>query len=51
MDIQNSHQDLLGNKLVSSLVGEIADEFPSLDEVPEIIKERHYESINDDYWK
>ena len=49
--LRGKYADLLGNKLVSSLVGEIADEFPSVDEVPEIIKERHYESINDDYWK
>jgi hypothetical protein len=30
--------------------GEIANEFPSVDDTPQILKIRKYERINDDFW-
>ncbi len=41
----------LGDNLLLTLSEEIADEFPSVDSTPEVIKKRHYEKIKDDYWK
>ena len=49
--LRGKYADLLGDKLIATLVGEIADEFPSVDDTPEIIKSRHYELIVDSYWK
>ena len=40
----------LGSELLSCLCGEIANEFPSVDETPEIIKNRNYENISDAFW-
>jgi len=40
----------LGNELLSCLCGEIANEFPSVDDTPEVLRSRHYEKITDDYW-
>jgi type II restriction enzyme len=40
----------IGGELLSCLCGEIVNEFPSVDDTPEILKGRHYEKIKDDYW-
>ena len=40
----------LGSELLSCLCGEIANEFPSVDEAPEILKKRKYENIKDKFW-
>jgi len=40
----------LGNELLSCLCGEIANEFPSVDETPEVLKKRNYERVKDDFW-
>jgi type II restriction enzyme len=41
----------LGSELLSCLCGEIANEFPSVDETPDILKNRKYGNIADDFWK
>ena len=40
----------LGEELLTCLCEEIIHEFPSIDEMPEILKARGYESIYDDFW-
>lgn len=40
----------LGNELLSCLCGEIVNEFPAVDELPEILKKRRYENITDAFW-
>lgn len=40
----------LGDELLSCLCGEIANEFPSVDDIPEILKIRQYEKISDGFW-
>lgn len=42
--------EALGDKLLYCLAQEIADEFPSVDTTPGIIKERHYEKIKEIAW-
>lgn len=41
----------LGNVLLEKMRSELANEFPSIDEVPEIISSRHYEIISNPEWK
>ena len=41
----------LGDTLLSRMRVELANEFPSVEEVPEIIRNRHYELINSSDWK
>lgn len=48
--LRGKYSRLLGEELLSSLAEEIAIEFPSVDRIPAILKERHYEKIHDSYW-
>lgn len=48
--LRGKFADLIGNNLISCLCDEIAEEFPSVDEIPEVLKERHYENISDPFW-
>lgn len=43
--LRGTYAALLGNKLLYCLAKEIAEEFPSVDVTPDIIKDRHYEKI------
>lgn len=49
--LRGSYSEQLGEKLLYCLASEIAEEFPSVDYTPEIIKKRHYELISDSFWK
>lgn len=49
--LRGSYSSILADNLLNTLSEEIALEFPSVDETPEILKARHYEKIRDDYWK
>jgi len=40
----------LGSALLSCLCGEITNEFPAVDDTPEVLKERKYEFIKDKFW-
>ncbi|MBR4630978.1 MAG: HaeII family restriction endonuclease [Treponema sp.] len=39
------------DKLLDTLREEIAEEFPSVHSLPEVLKQRHYELIKDGFWK
>lgn len=49
--LRGSYSDQLGEKLLYCLASEIAEEFPSVDNTPEIIRKRHYELISDPFWQ
>lgn len=49
--LRGNYSSQLGKQLLYCLVNEISEEFPSVDKIPEIIKERHYEKISDSFWK
>lgn len=49
--LRGKYADVLGNTLLGCLCEEIAQEFPSVDSLPEKLKEKHYEKINDPFWK
>ena len=48
--LRGSYSEQLGEKLLFCLATEIAEEFPSVDNTPEIIKKRHYELVSDSFW-
>lgn len=48
--LRGTYADLLGSELLSCLCEEIANEFPSLDETPTVLRERGYDQITDPFW-
>ncbi|MDE7455868.1 MAG: HaeII family restriction endonuclease [Prevotella sp.] len=48
--LRGKYSGQLGDKLLYCLAQEIAEEFPSVDSIPDIIKNRHYEKIKDPKW-
>lgn len=48
--LRGKYSEKLGENLLSRLAQEIAEEFPSIDNTPDIIKNRHYEKIKDSKW-
>ena len=48
--LRGTYADMIGQKLLRRLCDEIAEEFPSVNEQPEIIRDRHYENISDVFW-
>ena len=49
--LQGKFANMIGENLIDCLCAEIAEEFPSVDDVPEILKSRNYGSISDEFWK
>jgi type II restriction enzyme len=49
--LRGSYSTSIGDKLLYTLAAEIAEEFPSVDNIPQILKDRHYELISDTFWK
>ena len=48
--LQGCYSSKLGEKLLHCLSSEISEEFPSCENAPKIIKERHYELKSDPFW-
>lgn len=48
--LRGKYSYILGDNLLYCLCQEIAEEFPSVDTTPDIIKSRHYENIKNDIW-
>jgi len=49
--LRGKYADEIGKTLLSRLCAEIVKEFPSLDEMPKILTNRHYEKIADEFWQ
>lgn len=49
--LRGKYADIIGQKLLVCLCEQIANEFPSVDSVPAILKDRHYEEISDQFWR
>lgn len=49
--LRGKFSKIIGDKLIENLCIEIVEEFPSIAELPEILKLRHYEKIFSDFWK
>ncbi len=48
--LRGRYADIIGDSLIECLCDEIAEEFPSVDSVPDVLKNRHYENISDPFW-
>lgn len=48
--LRGVYAEQIGEKLLRGLRQEIAREFPSVKELPEVLKARRYEQITDPYW-
>lgn len=48
--LRGKYSDVIGDKLLKCLCDEIVEEFPSVDNIPDILKGRHYEKISDPFW-
>lgn len=48
--LRGKYSNALGEELLNCLIEEIEEEFPSVDEVPKVLKQRHYENIIDIFW-
>ena len=48
--LRGKYSAALGDKLLHCLAQEIVEEFPSVDMMPKIIKDRYYEKIKDGKW-
>lgn len=48
--LRGRYADIIGDSLIECLCDEIAEEFPSVDNIPDILKNRHYENISDPFW-
>lgn len=48
--LRGKYADVLGDDLLSCLCFEISNEFPSLSEIPDILKERGYDDIHNEFW-
>ena len=48
--LRGQYSERLGDRLLSLMCNELTKEFPSIDELPAIIKNRHYELIHNDFW-
>lgn len=49
--LRGKYADTLGDTLLKKMCRELSNEFPAIDEIPEIIRERHYERIANTDWK
>lgn len=49
--LRGKYSNILGDKLLNKMQVELENEFPSIDETPDIIKQRHYEKIDNLDWK
>lgn len=48
--LRGTYARALGDKLLDSIRKELETEFPSLEDIPDILKDRHYENIIDPEW-
>lgn len=48
--LRGTYRDILAEPLLECLCKEISLEFPSVDNIPQTIKDRHYEKLNDPFW-
>lgn len=48
--LRGKYGDHLGDKLLATLIEEIAEEFPSVDSGADCLKERHYDLIHNEEW-
>lgn len=48
--LRGKYSHVVGESLMEHLCSEITEEFPSIEELPEMLKARHYETVQDLFW-
>ena len=48
--LRGKYGELMGDKLLNTLIEEIAEEFPSIDSGADCLKDRHYDLIHNSEW-
>ena len=48
--LRGKYGDVMGDRLLNTLIEEIAEEFPSVDNGADCLKDRHYDLIHDKEW-
>ena len=48
--LRGKYANIVGDKLMEILCSEIAEEFPSITDLPDVLKSRHYEKITNSFW-
>jgi len=48
--LRGKFSDIIGEQLLSTLKAEIIKEFPSVEQMPKVLRERHYEELHDPFW-
>ena len=48
--LRGKYGDIMGDKLLNTLIEEIAEEFPSVDNGADCLKDRHYDLIHSADW-
>ena len=48
--LRGKYSSILSTKLLETLKNEIMNEFPSVNQIPNDLKERHYEKIKNSFW-
>lgn len=48
--LRGKYSEILSNSLLERLAEEISLEFPYVDDIPHVLRERHYERIKNSYW-
>ncbi|MCM1578265.1 MAG: HaeII family restriction endonuclease [Ruminococcus sp.] len=48
--LHGKYADLIGDNLIKCLCHEITEEFPSVENIPDVLKKRNYEKITDSFW-
>ena len=48
--LRGKYGDIMGGKLLNTLIEEMAEEFPSVDNGADCLKDRHYELIHSEEW-
>ena len=48
--LRGKYGNIMGDKLLRALIEEIAEEFPSVDNGADCLKDRHYELIHSEEW-
>lgn len=49
--LRGEYSSQLSESLLETLIEEISNEFPSVNDLPQVLVDRHYEVISDEFWR
>lgn len=49
--LRGEYSSQLSESLLKTLIEEISNEFPSVNDMPQVLIDRHYEKLSDEFWK